>query len=60
MKETSVLNNQHYQQLDALRGIAALMVVVNHFVLLGPLFWIMKSPLRVTALGHEAVIFFLY
>jgi peptidoglycan/LPS O-acetylase OafA/YrhL len=58
MKETSVLNNQHYHQLDALRGVAALMVVINHFILLGPLFWIIKSPLRVMALGHEAVIFF--
>jgi peptidoglycan/LPS O-acetylase OafA/YrhL len=58
MKETSVLNSQHYHQLDALRGVAALTVVVSHFVLLGPLFWIIKSPLRVVALGHEAVIFF--
>ena len=58
MKEIIVSNNQHYHQLDALRGVAALTVVASHFVLLAPLFWIVKSPLRVMALGHEAVIFF--
>jgi peptidoglycan/LPS O-acetylase OafA/YrhL len=51
-------NRQHYHQLDALRGVAALMVVVNHFVLLGPLAWVPKTPLRIFALGHEAVILF--
>ncbi|MFC0399205.1 peptidoglycan/LPS O-acetylase OafA/YrhL [Paraburkholderia rhizosphaerae] len=51
-------NSQHYHQLDALRGVAALMVVISHFVLIGPLAWIPRSPLRVVALGHEAVILF--
>ena len=58
MNETSTFNNRHYPQLDALRGIAALMVVINHFVLVGPLWWVPRSPLRVLALGHEAVILF--
>lgn len=58
MNETSSFNNRHYPQLDALRGIAALMVVINHFVLVGPLWWIPRSPLRILALGHEAVILF--
>ncbi len=58
MNETSSFNGRHYPQLDALRGIAALMVVTNHFVLVGPLWWVLKSPLRVLALGHEAVILF--
>ncbi|MGH8780380.1 acyltransferase family protein [Paraburkholderia sp.] len=58
MKETSVPHSQYYPQLDALRGIAALMVVINHFVLLGPLAWVPKTPLRVVALGHEAVLLF--
>ena len=58
MNETSSFNGRHYPQLDALRGIAALMVVINHFVLVGPLWWVTKSPLRVLALGHEAVILF--
>ena len=58
MNETSSFNGRYYPQLDALRGIAALMVVINHFVLVGPLWWVTKSPLRVLALGHEAVILF--
>jgi peptidoglycan/LPS O-acetylase OafA/YrhL len=58
MNEISPFRGRHYPQLDALRGIAALMVVVNHFILVGPLWWIPRSPLRVLALGHEAVILF--
>lgn len=58
MKELSTSRGTHFPQLDALRGIAAVMVVINHFVLLGPLMWVSKSPLRVVALGHEAVILF--
>jgi peptidoglycan/LPS O-acetylase OafA/YrhL len=58
MKEMSRSNSQHYHQLDALRGVAALMVVISHFVLIGPLAWVPRSPLRVIALGHEAVILF--
>lgn len=58
MNETSSFHGRRYPQLDALRGIAALMVVTNHFVLVGPLWWVSSSPLRVLALGHEAVILF--
>ncbi len=58
MNQASHSRGPYYQQLDALRGIAALMVVINHFVLVGPLGWIPKSPLRLLALGHEAVILF--
>ena len=58
MNEISPFRGGHYPQLDALRGVAALMVVVNHFILVGPLWWIPRSPLRVLALGHEAVILF--
>ncbi|CAB3763085.1 acyltransferase family protein [Paraburkholderia solisilvae] len=58
MKEPSRSDTQHFHQLDALRGVAALMVVINHFVLVGPFEWILRSPLRVIALGHEAVILF--
>jgi peptidoglycan/LPS O-acetylase OafA/YrhL len=58
MNQPSNSRGPYYPQLDALRGIAALMVVINHFVLVGPLWWIPKSPLRVLALGHEAVILF--
>ena len=58
MNQASHLRGPYYPQLDALRGVAALMVVINHFVLVGPLWWIPKSPLRVLALGHEAVILF--
>ena len=58
MNQTSPFHGRHYPQLDALRGMAALMVVINHFVLVGPLWWIPKSPMRVLALGHEAVILF--
>jgi peptidoglycan/LPS O-acetylase OafA/YrhL len=58
MNETSPFRGRHYPQLDALRGIAALMVVINHFILVGPLWWIPRSPLRLLALGHEAVVLF--
>jgi peptidoglycan/LPS O-acetylase OafA/YrhL len=58
MNETSLSRGRYFPQLDALRGIAAMMVVVNHFLLVGPLWWIPRSPLRVLALGHEAVILF--
>jgi len=58
MNETSPSRGRYFPQLDALRGIAALMVVINHFVLVGPLWWKPRSPLRVLALGHEAVILF--
>ena len=57
MKEPSS-QRQHYHQLDALRGVAALSVVVSHFALVGPLEWASQSPFRVNSLGHQAVILF--
>jgi peptidoglycan/LPS O-acetylase OafA/YrhL len=58
MNEISPSRGRYFPQLDALRGIAALMVVINHFLLVSPLWWVPRSPLRVLALGHEAVILF--
>lgn len=56
------------QELDALRGIAALIVLLHHAWLLlprspqdmlGPVDWLLEeTPLRVLALGRPAVIFF--
>ncbi|MGH8781076.1 acyltransferase family protein [Paraburkholderia sp.] len=47
-----------YQQLDALRGLAALTVVLSHFTLLAPLLGLRHSPVRLVSGGHEAVILF--
>jgi len=58
MTEPSVSSRQHYHQLDALRGVAALSVVISHFALVGPLEWASQSPFRVNSLGHQAVILF--
>lgn len=49
-----------YVQLDSLRGVAALTVVIHHFLLLWPAQYRLldESPLRFVAAGHEAVVFF--
>ncbi|MGF6596946.1 peptidoglycan/LPS O-acetylase OafA/YrhL [Paraburkholderia sp. GAS448] len=47
-----------YQQLDALRGVAALTVVISHFSLLGPLPILRHLPLRLLCGGHAAVVLF--
>ncbi|RKP44401.1 acyltransferase family protein [Trinickia fusca] len=47
-----------YEQLDALRGLAALTVVLSHFTLLTPLLILRHTPLRVLLGGHEAVVLF--
>ncbi|WP_042207402.1 acyltransferase family protein [Paenibacillus durus] len=51
-----------YHQLDSLRGLAALTVVVHHFVFIFTgLLWLDAlnyTPLRIFKAGHEAVIFF--
>ncbi|MDE1182367.1 acyltransferase [Paraburkholderia sp.] len=47
-----------FQQLDALRGIAALAVVFSHFSYLQPMGWLRAGPPRVLGAGHEAVILF--
>jgi peptidoglycan/LPS O-acetylase OafA/YrhL len=53
------MNHQiRFQQLDALRGLAALTVVFSHFTLLAPLLGLRHTPLRVLSGGHEAVILF--
>ncbi|WP_159882265.1 acyltransferase family protein [Paenibacillus puerhi] len=63
---------QRYDQLDSLRGVACLMVLLNHFLLVLPQFvipvhslegyWLVKliryTPLRVIWAGHEAVMLF--
>jgi peptidoglycan/LPS O-acetylase OafA/YrhL len=59
---------ERYQQLDALRGIAALTVVMQHFLSVIPGMvthsdnvWVnlwKYSPLHITWAGYEAVIFF--
>jgi peptidoglycan/LPS O-acetylase OafA/YrhL len=48
----------HFTQLDALRGIAALTVVLNHFTIIDPLRWMWRTPLRFLLTGHDAVILF--
>ncbi|WP_025690107.1 acyltransferase family protein [Paenibacillus zanthoxyli] len=51
-----------YHQLDSLRGLAALTVVVHHFAFIFTgLLWLDAlnyTPLRIFKAGHEAVIFF--
>lgn len=47
-----------YAQLDALRGVAAITVVLSHFTLLTPLLGLRHTPLRLFCGGHEAVILF--
>src|SRR4051812_48108680 len=59
---------ERYQQLDALRGLAALTVVMQHFLSVLPSIdghsdnaWVnlwKYSPLHITWAGYEAVIFF--
>lgn len=50
--------SERYEQLDALRGLAALSVVLSHFSLLTPLLWLRRTPLRIFLGGHEAVVLF--
>lgn len=47
-----------YDQLDALRGLAAFGVVISHFSLLTPLEWVKHTPLSLISSGHESVILF--
>lgn len=62
---------RRYEELDSLRGLAALTVVIWHFLSVLPVFWDTKglsgplwigllknTPLRILIAGHEAVIFF--
>ncbi|WP_336786296.1 acyltransferase family protein [Paenibacillus sp. MMO-177] len=53
---------RRYEELDSLRGLAALTVVFSHFIIiLNAVSWIdilNYTPLRILKAGHEAVIFF--
>jgi len=65
-------NLHRLEQLDSLRGLAALTVLLGHCLGLLPIFWIdtygspaygwinllKYSPLRLVIAGHEAVVFF--
>jgi peptidoglycan/LPS O-acetylase OafA/YrhL len=52
---------QHFKELDSLRGIAAVSVIISHILLIYPM-WsnglFDYSPLYLFRAGHEAVIFF--
>lgn len=54
------MENQRFQQLDSLRGLAAFSVLLYHMYLVAPAFpsLLWYSPLRVTINGHGAVILF--
>jgi peptidoglycan/LPS O-acetylase OafA/YrhL len=67
------LRSQRLEQLDSLRGIAAFTVLVHHFLLVFPTFWIVNpafskenwflylitfTPFHVFWCGPEAVVFF--
>jgi len=71
MDTAPVLNRGHYYELDSLRGLAALTVMIHHILLVLPVFalpylapmpfivrLIRFSPLGVIMAGREAVIFF--
>ncbi|NML31364.1 acyltransferase family protein [Paraburkholderia antibiotica] len=49
---------ERFSQLNALRGIAALTVVLNHFTVIDPLRELWRTPLRFVLNGHNAVILF--
>lgn len=53
---------KRYEELDSLRGLAALSVVLSHFIIiLNGVTWIdllNYTPFRIFKAGHEAVIFF--
>lgn len=50
--------DKRYGQLDALRGLAALTVVLSHFALLAPSELLRRLPWRLFGGGREAVILF--
>lgn len=51
-------SQSRYLQIDGIRGLAALTVVISHFTLLTPLLGLRHTPLRLVSGGHEAVILF--
>ncbi|OLL28244.1 hypothetical protein BTH42_28665 [Burkholderia sp. SRS-W-2-2016] len=56
------VSNEHpageFSQLNALRGIAAVTVVMSHFTVIDPLRELLQTPLRFLLNGHNAVIMF--
>ncbi len=53
-----VVGNHRFGQLDALRGLAAAMVVFSHYVYLPRLAWIRRTHFDLLALGHPSVLLF--
>jgi peptidoglycan/LPS O-acetylase OafA/YrhL len=54
-------DNRRFHELDSLRGIAALTVVLHHFSRILPdkvLHLLIRTPLRLLVAGHQAVILF--
>ena len=62
MRESPQKSNRRFDELDALRGIAAATVVIHHFILargfLPAVAWANHFPFRVLWAGHEAVLLF--
>lgn len=61
------LKSRRYDELDSLRGIAAIIVVLCHIKMILPEAWykgtlteklLAFSPLKVLVMGHESVVFF--
>ena len=52
---------RRFYELDSLRGLAALSVVLSHFNYIVPQrlnYWMLHTPLRVLVAGHQAVMLF--
>lgn len=58
MNDCTRPRSSYFKQLDALRGIAALTIVVNHLAIIPPLDWVWATPLRFLLTGHDAVVLF--
>jgi peptidoglycan/LPS O-acetylase OafA/YrhL len=55
--------SQRFYELDSLRGVAALTVVLHHFSRICPdnvIHLLIRTPLRVLVAGHQAVILFFF
>lgn len=53
--------NKRYEELDSIRGLAAITVVISHIIQITPLpitGFVLNTPLRLFWAGHEAVILF--
>ncbi len=58
MSHDQPIIRHRFEQLDALRGIAALMVVFSHYIALTALSWIASSHFHFLALGRPPVLLF--